>query len=235
MSDVRWLPEDIARRVWARKKLLEELAQKMYPGGMEMNCKRKCEIVSFWHKHGLIPTQDAFGVSRATLFRWQAQVQSGKLQLRSTVPKRKRVRIVHPLLRKELIRMRCVSPRLGKEKLYPLLREYSLLHNLPILSISTIGRLIADFKHQGALPTGNHLKLLGKSGRLIARERKRVKKLRRGSFMPKLPGDLVELDTVVTNIDGTSRYTRTAVDVHSRLAFAWSYTSSPPRPVLTSS
>ena len=43
----------------------------------EMICssaEQRLKVLQFWERHGLIATQEAFGVSRRTLFAWQAQL-----------------------------------------------------------------------------------------------------------------------------------------------------------------
>ncbi|HEY2590526.1 MAG TPA: hypothetical protein VGI35_02955, partial [Steroidobacteraceae bacterium] len=46
-----------------------------------MICKsaeQRLNVLCFWERHGLAATQEAFGVSRRTLFAWQAQLRRGK-------------------------------------------------------------------------------------------------------------------------------------------------------------
>jgi hypothetical protein len=63
-----------------------------------MICKSAEQLLNmllFWERHGLLATQEAFGVSRRTLFAWRAQLRGGKgkphlLAPQSTRPKRLR-------------------------------------------------------------------------------------------------------------------------------------------------
>ena len=59
------------------------------------DCHKRLKILSFFDKHGLAATQDAFGVSRRTLYRWKAALKAAggdasALTPRSCAPKRKR-------------------------------------------------------------------------------------------------------------------------------------------------
>ena len=60
----------------AGRALLERMSRKGYPGAMDTKQKqelaRRREILAFWERHGLEACRDAFGTSRATLFRWKA-------------------------------------------------------------------------------------------------------------------------------------------------------------------
>jgi putative transposase len=47
--------------------------------------------------------------------------------------------------------------------------------------------------------------------------------VKKKEFASAIPGDLIEIDTVVRFITNVRRYVITAVDVHSRYTFAWSY------------
>src|SRR3989344_5633443 len=62
---------------------------------------RRVKILGFWEAHGTRATEDAFGVSKRTLFRWQAALGRAyghldALDPEDTVPRGKRKRIVLP-------------------------------------------------------------------------------------------------------------------------------------------
>src|SRR5579862_5788187 len=92
-----------------------------------MICKsaeQRLNVLRFWERHGLAAAQEAFGLSRRTLFAWQAQLRVGRgqphtLAPRSTRPPRLRRRSWPQPLIEELRRLRDEHPTLGKEKLYP--------------------------------------------------------------------------------------------------------------------
>lgn len=87
--------------------------------------EERVRILSFWKKHGLAATEEAFKISRRTLFRWQVLLEEGRCQLKSLTPKStaphtKRKRITPQEMEEALIRFRTEHPRIGKDKLLPI-------------------------------------------------------------------------------------------------------------------
>ena len=183
--------------------------------------KERCRILAFWERHGTDATQEAFRVSRRTLFRWQAALYKagGKLEalnLCSRAPRKRRRRNIPLALEKQIIEMRRTHPRLGKDKVHALLARTGYQG-----SISTVGRLLGDLRKTGQLPHPIRVSLSGRTGRLI--ERKPLphrKKLRRPKGYR-----VLEVDTVIRFIDGVKRYVLTAVDTDKRQALAAAYTN----------
>lgn len=182
--------------------------------------KQRVRILAFWEKHGNMAATEAFGVSRRTLFRWQAALtfSGGKIEglnARSTAPVQRRKRIVPDAVAKRIIALRVAHPRLGKEKVRPLLAIAGCQ-----MSVSTVGRILADLKKQGRLSTPALLSFNGRTGTFRERIQKRKKKLRRPQGYR-----VLEVDTVVRFIDGVKRYILTGVDTERRTAFAGAYTN----------
>src|SRR3989338_4364745 len=89
--------------------------------------EERVRILTFWRKHGLAATKEAFKVSRATLFRWQKMLDKsgGKLSAlvpKSTASRTKRKRIIPDAVRNLILAERKWE-RIGKEKLATLLKE----------------------------------------------------------------------------------------------------------------
>ncbi len=111
------------------------------------DAQRRLEILRFWDKHGLAATQDAFGVSRRTLYRWKAALRASggnpaALAAKSCAPKRKRTPKTDPRLVAEIRRLRTlVDPNLGKDKLHVLLAPWCEAQGIPLPSASTLGRI----------------------------------------------------------------------------------------------
>lgn len=181
--------------------------------------ERRVKILTFWKEHGQKATNDAFGVSRATLFRWQqildhSQGNISSLDPLSTAPKQTRVRAIPPELEQSLIAWRTKRPRIGGKKLVPLLKKQGF-----VVSRIYIDRCISDLKDQGRLPTHTKLSFYAQSGTHKERTKTKVKKQRRSQKQG------LEIDTIVRHIDGIKRYTLTAVDVSGRFAYAYTYTN----------
>ena len=111
----------------------------------------RAQVLSFWHKHGTEATKDAYNVSRATLYRWQHNLNSNKGKLealnnKSKAPKKKRKRIIDHRIEEYIIEQRKQHPKLGKKKLTPLLKTKCIQWNIHPPSEATVGRIIKDLK-----------------------------------------------------------------------------------------
>ena len=182
--------------------------------------EERVRILAFWEKHGLAATQEAFHVSRRTLFRWQEVLRKNQGKIASltpkkTIPQNKRKRTLPLGLEAKIITLRTRYPRLGKEKIFALVGgDYQT-------SISSIGRMVGDLKKQGRLPDPKPVRLNAKTGSITLKTyRRKAKKLRRPQGYR-----VLELDTIVRFIDGVKRYTLTAIDTEARTSFAACYTN----------
>src|SRR3989344_455711 len=185
---------------------------------------KRTEILAFWNKHGLSATLDAFKVKRRTLFNWKSALKKGggKLEVlnkKSTVPKMIRKRSWDYRILDELRKLRDKHPNLGKEKAYPLLKEFCDSLNIKCPRPRTTGRLIKDLgglrkfpaklSHFGRMKKGNRHKILRKPL----------------DFKAQYPGHCIGLDTVEEIIHGSRRYLITCEDLFGRFAFAWASSS----------
>lgn len=184
--------------------------------------KERMRILIFWNTHGLQATKDAFTVSRSSLFAWQAVYRDSGRKLESLNPgsqirKTQQRRNVDYRIIGEIKRLRFnVCPNLGKDKVKRFLDEFCQEQGLKSISISTIGRVIKDKK------IFHHRIKVSYFGKVnIIKKRKKLRKPK--EFVSAIPGDLVEIDTVIRFIGKIRRYVITAVDVSSRYTFAWSY------------
>ena len=189
--------------------MIQEIAQK------------RAAILTFWHKHGLPATREAFSVSRPTLFRWQAKLKETKGKLEglnkgSAAPKHKRQRIIPQTVTDFIIKERQYDPTLSKDKLAVLLKE----DRVAFLSASTVGRILNDLKQQGKLPKFTKLSFYARTGNHIERRpiKRKVKLRSRGH-----EGELVKADSIVRFTNGIKRYIVTAMDCGNKFAFAYAY------------
>ena len=126
--------------------------------------KERVRVLAFWERHGTEATTEAFGVSQRTLERWQKALteSQGKLEAlnpKSTAPNRRRSRSIQPTVANQIIELRTIHPRLGKDKLHAL-----LVQNGYVGSVSTVGRILKDLKKQGLLPNPKPLSFYAKGG-----------------------------------------------------------------------
>ena len=184
--------------------------------------KQRLKILQFWRHHGLKATTDAFGAKRSTLYYWwkiykDSGYKVASLDPGSQAPKKRKKRIIHHLILKEIRRLRLeVCPNMGKAKVKKDLDLFCTKQGLKIISESTIGRIIKEKKIY------HHRQKLSHFGKIKTVQR--TKKLRKPKgFKVNVPGELLELDTIVKYIHGFKRYIITAVDTYSRYSFSWAY------------
>lgn len=194
--------------------------------------EQRLEIIKFFNEFGTEATKRAFKKSRSTIFLWKQKLAraDGKLSVLASgnkAPKHKRIRQTHPFITKFITDYRNKHPGVDKTTITPALRAACEKTGIKPVSESTVGRIINDLKKAGRLPKPIKVSLNGRTGKLYVREPKHlVKKTRRQGFYPKLPGELVEIDTIDLFVDGLKRYLITAIDLPTRFAFAYIYKSS---------
>lgn len=181
--------------------------------------KERAKVLAFWQKHGLEATRDAFPVKRRSLFNWKKKLKQGNgkveaLNPGSRVPRAKRTRLWDPRIIAELKRLRTAYPNLGKEKLHPLLVEFSSPLHLNCPKPKTIGRLIKDLGGLRRFP-----QKIRHNGKVVAIKRQKV--LRKPKdFKALFPGHCVALDTFEEIQHGMRRYVITFEDIFTRFGFA---------------
>ena len=182
------------------------------------------KVLAHWQKHGLASAMDAFEVKRRTLFNWKSALKKGggkaeALNPGKTEPQEKRKRIWPLEILSEIRRLRTAHPNLGKEKLFPELKEFCLIHGLKCPQPKTIGRLIADLGGLRMFP--QKVSHFGK-----VKKANRQKVLRKPKdFRPQYAGHLVALDTIEKFVYGMRRYVITFEDIFTRFSFAWGTSS----------
>lgn len=193
--------------------------------------RHRLKVMSFFDQFGVAATKEAFSVSRSTVFLWKKTLKEANGRIQSLAPeskapktprKKRKVDLKHCQF---IIDYRTLHPGVDKVTIKPALDRYCLENKLEFISESTIGRLIKELKEKGLILKTSRVSFYGKTGRLIKREINRRKKSRRKGFLPKMPGDLVQMDTIEIFIQGTRRYFFTALDVVTASGFALEYKS----------
>lgn len=187
------------------------------------NALRRSQILTFWERHGLTATMEAFDVKRRTLFLWKKRLREGEgievLNDGSRAPHRRRKRRWPIAVLEEIQRLREKYPNLGKEKLYMPLRKFCHQNSLSCPKPSTIGRLMHDLGGLRASPR----KCTGSTYKPQIKKKKVLRKPK--DLIATYPGHVVALDTVERFVDGCRRYIITFEDIYSRFAFAWATAS----------
>jgi putative transposase len=164
--------------------------------------------------HSVAATCRHFGIARSTFYRWQRRydpMQLSFLENRPSRPRRCRRPSWTPAHAAAVQQLRERYPRWGKDKLAVLLKRDGLR-----LSVSMVGRILADLKRRGVLiePRPTRFRPHARHARPYA--------LRKPKDHPvAAPGDLVQLDTMhLTPLPGVERRHFSALDLISR----WSVT-----------
>ena len=108
----------------------------------------RVRILSFWKKHGLVATEEAFSVSERTPYLWQEKLRAdrGKLDALNPVsraPKTRRVRNWDSRILEEIKCLRFKHPNLGKERDFAVQSRKSSGELLPTLADSILSRPVS--------------------------------------------------------------------------------------------
>ncbi len=191
--------------------------------------EQRLEMIKFFDGYGAEVSKRAFGKSRSTIYLWKQRLKKSGGKLSSLAPGdktplNKRKRLVHPFILDFILKYRTRHPGVDKTTITPVQAVACQRASIKPVSESTVGRIIHDFKKRGKLPKSNKITINARFDKLVVREPKaKKKKLRRKGFLPQLPGDLVQMDTVAIFTAGLKRYIFTAIDVSTRFAFAYAY------------
>lgn len=113
--------------------------------------EHKMKVLIFLDKHGMSATIDAFNHGRSTILLWKKVFKDNNqniesLNNKSRAPKSTRKGNIDKSIESFIINIRSDHPKIGKDKIGPLLSKYRLKNNVKMISNSTIGRIINDLK-----------------------------------------------------------------------------------------
>ena len=185
--------------------------------------KYRLKVVNYYQQFGMKAALAAFPAKRSTILLWQQTLRKSRGKLQCLIPKSSRPHkcrgmTTHPLALAEICRLRKKWYRLGKEKIYPILKKYCKSVEIATPAESTIGKII----------TRNHLFFSRATYGLHDPGRKRPDRNKRSRvrYAPKPEsGGYLELDTVESRIGNLKRYTITAIDVKLKVAYAQTFKS----------
>ena len=184
--------------------------------------KERLKIIGFYEEFGEKATKQAFGADRKLIHVWKRKLKHGDNQLQSLVPESTRpirtrtMKTEHRII--AFIReQRQKHPRIGKEKLKPLLDRYCSSIYIKTISESTIGKIIKRnklfYQKSGRMYHDPNSKYA--TNMLKRKKRQRVKHAPRhedfGHF---------QADSLFQFSDGIKRYILSAID--SKLKFSFS-------------
>jgi transposase InsO family protein len=183
----------------------------------------RLKVIRYYQQFGIKATLAAFPVKRSTVFLWQKKLIESGGNLSSLIPASSRPHTTrkmqtHPLVLAEICRLRKKHYRLGKKKLYPLIKRYCNAVDIPYPAEPTIGKIIARNHIFFDKPTyGYH-----DPGRKKYRRKRKIRIM----YAPQPDkGGHVQLDTITTIVGTLRRYTITAIDVKLKVAYAQTFKS----------
>lgn len=195
--------------------------------------KDRLKIIEFFEEFGLKATKRAFAVGRSAVFDWKHRLKDSGMRLSSLAPKSRRPKnfresSIDPLVKEFIRQYRSNHPGVDKTTIKSPLDAYCKVLVIKSVSESTIGRIIKELKEKNLLPqTNSKITINGRTGRLKTQhQRAGQKKFRRNGYIPRLPGDLLQIDTIEIFIDGLKRYVVTAYDIVTAFSFAYAYKSA---------
>jgi transposase InsO family protein len=184
--------------------------------------QERFKIIQFYDRFREQATKEAFGADRKVIHVWKKRLKEKDNKLMALIPystKPKRVRKMNTDLRIiEFIKeKRKQYPKIGKEKLKPLLDKYCSEHGIQSISESTIGKIIKRNKF-----------FFQKAGRIYhdpnskfaQNAQKRKKRLRLKHPPRHTEYGHFQADSSFVFLDGLKRYIISAID--SKLKFAFS-------------
>ncbi len=170
----------------------------------------RLQMMDYRRGHSVSATARHFGVARSTVYRWQRRYDPkhlGSLENRSSCPRRVRARTWTAAQVAAVQAAREAYPRWGKDKLAVVLRRQGM-----VLSVSMIGRMLADLKRRNVLVEAPMAPV-----RPHRRYRRPYATRKPKDVVATQPGQLVEVDTMeLRPLPGVVRHQFTAVDVVSR-------------------
>jgi transposase InsO family protein len=183
--------------------------------------QERLRIIKFYREYGEKATKEAFGADRKVVNRWMQRLSQhdGALEglvPESTRPRRTRTMTVSVEIVQFIREIKREHPRLGKEKIKPLLDEYCQGKGLKSISESTIGKVIKRnklfYQRAGRIYHDPSIK------RPLHQKRLRIKRSPRHEDFGHIIADTVERVT-----DGVKDYFYNAIDAKLKFALTLNY------------
>lgn len=189
----------------------------------------RLKVVEFSNKHGVKLAQDAFGISRATIFRWRRCLKESGGRLDSLIPRSRKPKKIRTMqVNSEIVAfirdIREEHPRIGKEKIRKFLDEYCSKRGGKTVSVSTIGKVIKRYNLTFAPSKLNYHNPQGGWAKRKVNYKSKV----RHSPKSTEPG-YIEMDTITKFIQGIKRYILNAVDISGKFQFSYAFRTSSSR------
>ena len=190
--------------------------------------QHRLKVLTFYKEYGVRATLKAFEISKSTLYNWRKlynELGCKGLGNMSRRPVHKRESSVPLAIIEEIRGIREKYPRLNQTAVQGMLRSYCQEQGYRIPSPATIARIIKRLKEEGKILTSSQLCIYARTGTIHQKSHRYKVKQRRGSYAPSRPGELLQIDSVHVFMDGIKRYIITAIDIQTRFAFSYCYST----------
>ena len=193
----------------------------------------RLKVTEFSEKHGVRLAVEAFGVPRATIYRWRRCLKDSQGKLDSLIPKSRRPKRVRTMkVNSEIVAfirdIREKHPRIGKEKIKKFLDKYCDKRGTRTISPSTIGKVI---KRYDLTFNPSKLNYHNPQGGWATRKVNYKSKVRHSPKSTE-PG-YIEIDTITKFIQGIKRYILNAIDISGKFQFAYAFRALSSRNTVT--
>lgn len=188
--------------------------------------KQRMKIIKFYDEYGERAAVEAFGADRKVISRWKKRLKETKGAIESLIPRSTRPRNLRQPNTPDWVtgfvkEQREKHPRLGKEKIKPLLDKYCAKQGLKTVSESTVGNIIK--RHKLFYPKIGKVYHNPSSGWAKNKAGKKTKRLRtKHPIRPKDFGHIVA-DTVERITDRIKDYFYSAIDAKGKFALTLNY------------
>ena len=209
---------------WPERKLLSRHARWRKQAkllGLSKQAKQRLEWIVWYEGKGgrnISLTCRHFGIARKTFHAWLNRFDSSRLaslESKSCAPRTVRQREYSPLQYERIVKLRRAHIRYGKMKLLVLYRQ-AYPEDL----------FISSWKIQCIIKKSNLYYNPTKQERANRKRRRSVNKKKIAELKKKkVTGFLLCMDTIVKYWNGQKRYIVTAIDKHSKVAYARMYTT----------
>jgi transposase InsO family protein len=220
----KWLYASFKPRYFTRRHKLKDQHARWRKTAELLHLSRaargRLEWIIFWEKHHkeVSLTCRHFGIARKTFYKWQGRFEKDflkGLEEESRKPRRRRTREYTPRQYERVVVLRRQHLRYGKMKLLELYRRrHAEDHSISAWKIQCIIKASGLYYDASKQARTNRK-------RSVTRTRKKITELKRKP----VSGFLLCLDTVVRYWKGQKRYILTAIDRHTKVAFARMYTT----------
>lgn len=183
----------------------------------------RLRVIEFSEKHGVRLAVEAFGVPRATIYRWRRCLKDSQGKLDSLIPKSRRPKRVRTMkVNSEIVTfirgMREEHPRIGKEKIKKFLDGYCSKRVIKTISVSTIGKVIKRYDLTFAPSKLNYHNPQGGWATRKVNYKSKVKHSPKSTEL-----GYIEIDTITKFIQGIKRYILNAIDISGKVQFAYAF------------